>query len=341
MTIACSRLANLRVPAICAPMFLVSGPDLVIAACKAGMIGSFPALNQRTSQGLKQWLAQIDGALAETVNPAPYGVNLVVHHSNPRLEADLAVCVEYRVPLVITSLGVRPDLIRRVQAYGGLVFHDVTTVKHAKKGIDAQVDGLILVCAGGGGHSGLLSPFAFLPEVRAVFGGTIAIGGAISSGQAIAAVRALGADLAYLGTRCIATQESMAPAEFKQMLVAGTAADIVYTSAITGVAGNFLRASLCRAGLDPDHLPAREPGTFATRRTDVESEGEGVKAWKQIWSAGQGLGSVHDLPTMADLTSRLCAEYRQACGALALAAQPVVAGTPASKAETSTHWEAQ
>lgn len=308
-----SPLARLKLPVICAPMFLVSGPDLVIEACKAGVVGTFPSLNQRTSEGLTAWLDQIVGALAADPQAAPFGVNLIVHESNPRLADDLELCIAHRVPLIITSLGVRPELVRRVQAYGGLVFHDVTTVRHARKAIDAKVDGLILVCAGAGGHSGTLSPFAFLPEVRALFDGPIVLGGAISSGTAIAAARVLGADLAYLGTRYIATQESMAVAEFKQMILDGSAADVVYTAAITGVSGNFLRASLRGVGLDPDNLPAAA-AKFKTRHRDVGSEEQGVKAWKQIWSAGQGIGSIADLPTMAALIARLAAEYRLAGG---------------------------
>lgn len=306
-----SPLARLRLPVICSPMFLVSGPDLVIAACKAGVVGTFPSLNQRTSEGLAAWLDQIGTTLADDPQAAPYGVNLIVHESNPRLEDDLELCIAHRVPLIITSLGVRPGLVRRVQAYGGLVFHDVTTVRHARKAIEAKVDGLILVCAGAGGHSGTLSPFAFLPEVRALFDGPIVLGGAISSGAAIAAARVLGADLAYLGTRLIATQESMAVAEFKQMILDGTAADVVYTPAITGVSGNFLRASLRAVGLDPDNLPAPS-AEFKTRHRDAGNEEKGVKAWKQIWSAGQGIGSIDDIPAVAELVERLEAEYRQA-----------------------------
>lgn len=308
-----SPLARLRLPVICSPMFLVSGPALVIAACKAGVVGTFPSLNQRTSEGLAACLSEIDTALVDDVNAAPYGVNLIAHESNPRLADDLELCIAHRVPLIITSLGVRPELVQRVQAYGGLVFHDVTTVRHARKAIEAKVDGLILVCAGAGGHSGTLSPFAFLPEVRALFAGPIVLGGAISSGAAIAAARVLGADLAYVGTRLIATQESMAVAGFKQMILDGTAADVVYTPAITGVSGNFLRASLRAVGLDPDNLPA-PAARFKTRYRDAGSEEQGVKAWTHIWSAGQGIGTIDDVPAMAELVTRLEAEYRLAGG---------------------------
>jgi nitronate monooxygenase len=202
---------RLALPAVAAPMFLVSGPDLVVAACRAGVVGTFPALNQRSSEGFEQWLVEIGDALAADARAAPYGVNLIVHRSNPRVEADLALCIRHRVPLVITSLGAVPDLVERVHAYGGLVFHDVTTRRHAEKAAAAGVDGLILVCAGAGGHGGRVSPFALLPEIRRFFSGTILLAGAISDGRAIAAARLLGADLAYLGTRFLATRESLAP----------------------------------------------------------------------------------------------------------------------------------
>ena len=301
---------SLTLPMICAPMFLVSGPELVIAACKAGVVGSFPALNQRTSEGLADWLGTIEAALAAAPGAAPYALNLIVHKSNVRLDADLDLCVKHRVPVIITSLGLRADLVARVHAYGGLVLHDVTTTRHAQKAIDAGVDGLILVCAGGGGHSGRISPFAFLPEVRRVYDGAIVLGGAISDGRGIAAAHVLGADYAYIGTRLIATRESMAAPEFKQMILDGTAADTIYTPAITGVPANFLRASLVNAGLDPDNLPPKSEH-FRTRGTE-ESAQEGTKAWKHIWSAGQGIGAIDDTPSVADLVARLNEQYRHA-----------------------------
>ncbi len=304
-------LQALRLPMICAPMFLVSGPELVIAACRAGVVGSFPSLNQRTTAGLEEWLTLINGSL--TPGDAPYAINLIVHHSNVRLDEDVDAIVRHRVPLVITSLGVQPELIARIHAYGGLVLHDVTTVRHAQKAIDAKVDGLILVCGGGGGHSGQLSPFAFLPEVRRLYDGPIILGGAISDGRAMAAARVLGADLVYMGTRCIATRESRADPAFKAMILEGKAADVVYTPAITGVPGNFLRASLRAAGLDPDNLPPKPDG-FSTRRSDIDSAASGTKAWKQIWSAGQGIGLIDDEPDMATLVARLEAEYCAAGG---------------------------
>jgi nitronate monooxygenase len=244
---------RLRVPAIAAPMFLVSGPQLVIETCRAGMVGTFPALNQRSTEGFDAWLDEIEAALGP--DDAPYGVNLIVHKSNPRMQADLEVCVKQKVPLIITSLGAVPELVDEVHAYGGLVFHDVINMRHARKAAGSGVDGLILVCAGAGGHAGLMSPFALLPEVRAFYDGTIVLSGCISDGRSIAAAIALGADLGYLGTRFIATEEAMAAPAYKDMLVDTAAADIVYTPAISGIPGNFLKPSIAAAGHDPDNLP--------------------------------------------------------------------------------------
>ncbi len=239
-----AALSNLALPVICAPMFLVSSRDLVKAACRAGVVGTFPSLNARTAEAFDEWLTDISAATAQGAQPV-YGVNLVLHaSSNPRLDADVDLCVKHKVPLVITTLGVRRDVIERIQAYGGLVFHDATTVRHAVKGAEAGVDGLILICAGGGGHSGSLSPFAFVPEVRRVFDGFIVLGGAISSGTSVAAACMLGADLSYLGTRLIATRESTASDAHKQMILDGNSSDVIYTPAITGVHGSFLKASL-------------------------------------------------------------------------------------------------
>jgi len=308
---------RLKLPVIAAPMFLVSGPDLVVAACQAGVVGSFPALNQRAAEGFDDWLTEIESRL--TPNDAPYGVNLIVHNTNPRLEADLKICEAHKVPIVITSLGAIADLVDRVHAYGGLVFHDVTTLRHAKKAVEAGVDGLILVCAGAGGHAGVLSPFAMVPEVRAFFDGTIILAGCISDGQGVAAAETMGADLAYLGTRFISVQESMAPAEYKAMLCDSAAADIVYTPAISGVPASFLRQSLVNAGLDPDNLPTKKDINMGE---ELDSES---KAWKNIWSAGQGVGSISDVPTTAELVDRLTREYRGAiersAGRLAAAAE--------------------
>lgn len=294
---------DLRLPIIAAPMFLVSGPDLVVEACRAGIVGTFPALNQRTSDGYAAWLDEIAERLAGG-SAAPFGVNLVVHRNNERLASDLAITVARRVPLVITSLGVDAEVVRAIHAYGGRVFHDVTTLRHAEKAAAAGVDGLIAVCAGAGGHGGLLNPFAFVSEIRGFFGGSIVLGGAISTGRQIAAARMIGADFAYIGTRFIATRESLAPDAYKAMLVASNAGAIVYTPAVSGVPGNFLRPSLIAAGVDPDR-PARTDFDFGT--------GE-AKAWRDVWSAGQGVGEIRDIPCTADLVATLAADYQAARG---------------------------
>ena len=291
---------RLSLPVIVSPMFIVSGPDLVVASCKAGLVGTFPALNQRSTEGYADWLDEIAGRLAPT--DAPYGVNLIVHASNKRLMPDLQVTVAKKVPLVITSLGAVKDVVDAVHSYGGLVFHDVINRRHAEKAAEAGVDGIIAVSAGAGGHAGTMSPFALISEIRQVFSGTILAAGAISTGAHVLAARAMGADLAYMGTRFIATQESRASAGFKDMIVGSKAADIFYTSAISGVNANFLRPSIVAAGHDPDNLPAHG-------KMDMEGE---AKAWKDIWSAGQGVGSIDDVPTVAELAARLKAEYEAA-----------------------------
>lgn len=309
---------RLSLPAIAAPMFLTSGPDLVVECCKQGIVGSFPALNQRTSEGFEEWLVEIKDRLAafekETgKKAAPFGVNLIVHDTNPRWPADLEICAKHEVPLVITSLGAVGDLVDKVHSYGGAVFHDVINVRHAKKAAGAGVDGLILVCAGAGGHAGTLSPFALLPEVRDFFEGTIILAGAISTGRQIAAARMMGADLAYLGTRFIATKESLVPDHNKQMIVESTAADITYTPAVSGVAANFLTKSLVEAGLDPAKLPTDKKIDFG------DELNPDAKAWKTIWSAGQGAGSIHDVLTTSELCERLKGEYDAAIAELAAA----------------------
>jgi nitronate monooxygenase len=290
-------------------MFLVSGPDLVVETCRSGVIGAFPSLNQRTSEGYEAWLVEIENRLAASRAecgraPAAYGVNLIVHRTNARLEQDLEITIRRRVPLVITSLGAAQAVVDRIHAYGGVVFHDVIHLHHARKAADAGVDGLIAVAAGAGGHAGTLSPFAFLTEIRSFFQKTVILAGAISNGRQIAAAQLMGADLAYLGTRFINTRESLAPPEYKQMIVDAAAKDIVYTPAISGVHGNFLRASIVAAGRDPDRLP--DHGGLS-----VSAEGE-LKAWKNIWSAGHGVGDIHDVPSTADLCQRLIREYEEA-----------------------------
>lgn len=297
---------GLRLPVICSPMFIVSNPEMVIAQCISGVVGSFPALNARPQEQLDDWLLRITSALADVPDAAPFAVNLIVRPGNERLQADLDACVRHRVPIIITSLGAPTDIVRQVHAYGGRVFHDVTSVRHAKRALQAGVDGLILVCAGAGGHAGALSPFALLSEVRAFYTGTVILAGAISDGRAILAAQVLGADFVYMGTRFIATQESAAVQGYKDMLVGATAADIVYTPHFSGIPANYLKPSLVAAGLDPDNLPVIDPAA-------VRAAGDRHKRWKDIWGAGQGVGSINDLPSTAELVDRLALEYRAAC----------------------------
>jgi nitronate monooxygenase len=292
---------SMRLPVIAAPMFLVSGPELVIACCQQGIVGTFPALNQRSSEDFAEWLKQIQSTLKP--GDARFGVNLVMHKSNPRLPADAQLCVEHRVPLVITSLGLEPTLIAMVHGYGGLVFHDVTTLRHAHKAMDAGVDGLILVCTGAGGHAGLLNPFAFVAAVRKFFNGPLVLAGCMNNGHDIAAAQMLGADFVYMGTRFIATQESRASDAYKQMIVQANASGIVYTPAVSGVPGNFLSESLQRAGIDVAQVgDAKQVGAEL-------AHAESGKAWRDIWSAGQGVGAIDDVPSVAQLAARLTNEY--------------------------------
>lgn len=309
MAIPAALQKGLKLPVIAAPMFLVSGPELVIASCKAGVIGTFPALNQRTTEGYSEWLDEIKAALGP--EDAQYGVNIIVHNTNPRVMADLEVTVRHKVPLVITSLGAVKDVVDAVHSYGGLVFHDVTTVRHAQKAAQAGVDGLILVCAGAGGHAGTWSPFALLNEVRQFFNGTILLSGCMSTGQDVATAMMLGADFAYLGTRFINTTESRAPDEYKDMIDEAHAADIVYTPAISGIPANFMSQSLIANGLDPKSLPDK---TKVDLGKELDHE---VKAWKSVWSAGQGVGSIDDVPTTAELVARLKREFDEAGAAYA------------------------
>ena len=289
-------------------MFLVSGPKLVIEACKAGIAGSFPALNQRTSEGYAAWIAEIEAALAAVPasagKPAPFGVNLIVHKSNPRLMADLAITCKEKVPFVITSLGAVRDVVDAVHAYGGLVLHDVISARHAEKAIEAGVDGVIAVSGGAGGHAGTINPFALIAELRPIVGDKmLVLSGAISTGGAVAGAIAAGADLAYMGTRFIATTESLAPAEYKQMIVDSASKDIVYTPKISGVNANFLIPSLIRAGLD---VATMEP----SKGMDLEHE---AKAWSTVWSAGHGVGAIGEVLPVATLARQLVDEYAQAC----------------------------
>jgi nitronate monooxygenase len=302
MAIPVSWRETLRLPVLGAPMFLVSGVDLVLALCRAGVVGCIPALNARSTAAYDELLGRIAGQ--REPDAAPFGVNLVVHRSNGRLAADLAVTVDHRVPLVITSLGAAREVVDAVHAYGGLVFHDVTTVRHAQRAAEAGVDGLIAVCAGAGGHAGLLSPFAFVAELRRFFGGTLVLSGAISSGADIAAARAMGADLAYIGTRFLATRESLASDAYKQMVLRAGSADIVHSDQVSGVPASFLRESLLAAGLDRQGPPAG---------LDMSSE---AKLWRDIWSAGQGVGAITDLPDCASLCRQLAEDYAAAAARL-------------------------
>ena len=304
----------LRLPVIGAPMFIVSGPDLVLAQCRAGIVGSFPALNARPHEVLDEWLTRIARELADEPAAAPYAVNQIVHTSNTRLQHDIDLCVKHRVPILITSLRAPDAVVEAARSYGGLVFHDVTTIAHAKRALAAGVDGLILVATGAGGHAGRLSPFALVPEVRAFYDGTIILSGSIASGGAIAAAVALGADLAYIGTRFIASAEASAPADYKQMIVASRAEDIVYTSLFTGVHGNYLKGSIVAAGLDPDNLPEGDKA-----KMDFGTGSAKAKAWRDIWGAGQGVGQMSDVPEAGEIVARLEAEYTAACRRLAAA----------------------
>lgn len=300
---------RLRLPLVAAPMFLISNPQLVLACCRNGVAGSFPALNQRESSGFKAWLEEIEAGLATMDNPAPYAVNLIVHDSNPRLQADLAICVEHKVPIVITSLGAVKEVVDAVHSYGGLVFHDVTTRRHAEKAAQAGVDGLIAVAAGAGGHAGTWSPFALVAEIRQFFDKTVLLAGCMNHGHEILAAQVLGADLAYLGTRFIGTHESHAPDAYKDMLLASQAADIIHTPAVSGVPASFMRQSLENAGFDLAALQGKTGMSASNRLKPLTEE---AKAWKTVWSAGQGVGGIHDLPTTDQLIARLDEEYRKA-----------------------------
>ena len=305
---------NISIPVIGAPLFLISVPDLVIAQCKAGIIGSFPALNARPQHVLEEWIVRIKTELKEyqEQNPdkkvAPFAVNQICHGSNDRLQGDMEICVKHEVPIIITSLRPPAEVVEAAHSYGGLVFHDVINVRHAKKAADMGVDGLILVCAGAGGHAGALSPFALLREVKSWFDKTIILSGSIGDGYSVASALALGADFAYLGTRFIATHEANAEPEYKQMLIESSANDIVYSNLFTGVLGNYLKPSIQNAGLDPENLPSADKSVMnfgSGGNTDS-------KAWKDIWGSGQGIGLIEDAPTVEDLVGRLRDEFNEA-----------------------------
>ncbi|WP_341909487.1 nitronate monooxygenase family protein [Ferrovibrio terrae] len=314
MTLPAVVQGRLSLPVIGSPMFIVSGPELVIAQCKAGIVGSFPALNARPAEVLEQWLQRITTELDEyrARHPdkpvAPFAVNQIVHQSNDRLQHDVEMCVKYKVPIVITSLRAPNEVVDAIHSYGGIVLHDVINIRHAKKALEAGVDGLILVCAGAGGHAGTLSPFALVSEVRQFFDGPLALSGSIAHGRHILAAQAMGADFAYMGTRFIATQEANAVPGYKQMLIDSAAGDIVYSSLFTGVHGNYLKKSIIAAGMDPDNLPEADKSTMSFGSGGSSKS----KAWRDIWGAGQGVGLIEDVPSVADLVARLKREYDSA-----------------------------
>ena len=304
---------RLRLPVVGSPLFIISNPDLVIAQCKAGIVGSFPALNARPAEQLEVWLERITTELAEydRQNPdapsAPFAVNQIVHRSNDRLEHDMDVCEKFKVPIVITSLGAREELNERVHGWGGIVLHDVIDDRFARKAIGKGADGLIAVAAGAGGHAGGISPFALVQEIRQWFDGPVLLSGAIASGSAILSAQAMGADLAYIGSAFIATQEANAAEGYKQMITESGASDIVYTNLFTGVHGNYLKPSIIAAGLDPDDLE-----TSDATKMNFGSDRQKPKAWKEIWGCGQGIGVLKDVPSAGDLVARLSDEYRTA-----------------------------
>lgn len=306
--------ANLRLPVIGSPLFIISNPDLVIAQCKAGIVGSFPTLNARPSGMLDEWLHRITEELAahDRDNPdrpsAPFACNLIVHRSNPRLEEDAMVLAKWKVPLVITSLGAVAEINQGVHAWGGIIMHDVIHDRFARKAIEKGADGLIPVAAGAGGHAGALSPFALMQEIREWFTGPVALSGAIACGRSILAAQAMGADLAYIGSPWIATLEANATESYKQAIVEGYAADIVYSNLFTGVHGNYLRRSIENAGLDPDHLPESDP----SKMDFSQVTGSEAKAWRDIWGSGQGIGAVKAVEPVAERVARLAAEYEDA-----------------------------
>ncbi|MCC6070255.1 NAD(P)H-dependent flavin oxidoreductase [Massilia sp. GCM10020059] len=313
-----AALQHLSLPVIASPMFIASGPQLVAAQCKAGIVGAFPALNARPAALLDTWLTDLQKELADfqEANPGkrvgPIAVNQIVHQSNDRLEHDVEVCVRHKVPIIISSLRAPPkEMLDAVHSYGGIVLHDVISIRHAQKALEAGVDGLILVAAGAGGHAGALSPFALVGEVRKFFDGPLALSGSIATGDAILAAQAMGADLAYIGSRWLATKESNVSDEYRNAIVESAAADIVYTNLFTGVHGNYLKKSIVNAGLDPDALPESDKSKM--------SFGSGsAKAWRDIWGAGQGVGLMDDVPTVAEMVERLKREYDAARGRLGL-----------------------
>ena len=314
MSLPSALAQRLSLPVVGAPLFIISNPDLVIAQCEAGVVGSFPALNARPAAQLEEWLQRITAELAEwdakhpQTPSAPYAVNLIVHKSNDRVEHDLGLCVKYKAPLVITSLGAREDVNAAVHSYGGIVLHDIINNRFARKAVEKGADGLIAVAAGAGGHAGTTSPFALVQEIREWFDGPLALSGCIANGASVLAAQAMGADLAYIGSAFIATDEARASEAYKQAIVDGSSADIVYSSLFTGVHGNYLRPSIVAAGLDPDHLPSADP----TSMNFGSGGSSDAKAWKDIWGCGQGIAAVRSVQPAAELVARLKREYTSA-----------------------------
>ncbi len=319
MSMPAAFAGRLSIPVIGSPLFIISVPELVIAQCKAGVIGSFPSLNARPIEQFEEWLQRLNTELGP--NDAPYAVNLIVHRSNDRLMADLELCVKYKVPMIITSLGARQDVNDAIHSYGGIVMHDVITNAFAKKAVEKGADGLIAVAAGAGGHAGTTSPFALIQEIREWFDGPLALSGSIATGDAVLAAQAMGADFGYIGSAFIATEEARAAQGYKDMIVESAAADIVYSNLFTGVHGNYLRPSIIRAGMDPDALPTSDPSAMnfgSGGNTDA-------KAWKDIWGCGQGIGAVKEVLPAAELVARLKREYDAAKARIGIATGAVVA----------------
>lgn len=306
---------RLSLPLVAAPMFLISGPELALACCQQGIVGSFPALNQRTSEGFEQWLIQMNNELEALRDadpdhpPAPYAVNLIVHRTNPRWQADLELCVKHRVPIIITSLGAASQVVDAAHSYGGLVFHDVTNQKHARKAAEAGVDGIIAVAAGAGGHAGTINPIVLVHEIREVFDGVILLAGGLSQGEDILAARAMGADLAYMGTRFINTEESQADDAYRNMIIEAVSGDIIHTPAVSGVPASFMRQSLEAAGFPMDKLHQAGDVNYGEKLKPIDDE---AKAWKTVWSAGQGVSQIRDVVSVQTLVERLEREYREA-----------------------------
>ncbi len=315
MPLPASLQDTLALPLVAAPMFLISGPELALACCKQGIVGSFPALNQRTSEGFEDWLIQMNEELAafRSMNPdlktAPYAVNLIVHRTNPRWQADLELCVKHKVPIIITSLGAASQVVDAVHGYGGVVFHDVTTQKHARKATEAGVDGIIAVAAGAGGHAGTTNPFVLVHEIREVFDGTLLLAGGLSHGEDLLAAQAMGADLAYMGTRFINTTESHADEGYRNMIIEAVSADIIHTPAVSGIPASFMRQSLEAAGFPMDKLHQAGEINYGEKLKPIDDE---AKAWKTVWSAGQGVSQIHDVLTVQNLVNRLTGEYQSA-----------------------------